>query len=580
MGLSSSENEEEIADAVVVGAGPAGLLAAVMLAQKLPSGSGEGREGGKIRVFDRRPFPPPSPSDESVWRDAARFYLLGLGHRGQKALGAFGAWDGVVKRYCNAVPGRMDWAPDAGPDEGVERIFTDRPAVTQVIAREKLVGCLYEHVRDEYGDRIEVNYGFEVNPTDFGDSDCDGGGDGGGPVKLTVTKCGPADAARLDPLHMLKAEDEPDVLCDVDGSGFELRANLVVAADGTARTVASAMEAHDREERRCKKSFIQRIFSGSPFSVTRYVDDNRRIYKTFPMKVPPGWRGDLNYSARSKDGRVTFDALPADGDGNYYGVLLLREDDELAQRDAAPAAMRRLMDEFLPQFSRLMDDETVASVAKKEPSFLPSFRYAGPRLHQGDRTVILGDCAHTVKPYFGLGANTALEDVQVLGEAIDSTSTIAEAIHLFSKKRAKEAEVLVKLSRGLDHPGTLGTLRFIVPLIVDSIFHNIAPWLFAPNTLAMFQKEGITFVGIRRRKLIDRLGQSVVLAGALCGLGAGCAALLGMLVRMTGRGPVAVMAGLTASVMALGALRRTGFLFLPGLAPADVMPKTQERSSD
>lgn len=179
----------------------------------------------------------------------------------------------------------------------------------------------------------------------------------------------------------------------------------------------------------------------------------------------------------------------------------------------------------------------------------------------------------TAKPYFGLGANTALEDVEVLGEAIDSTSSIGEAIRQFSKKRAKESEVLVKLSRGLDHPGTFGTLRFIIPLIVDSIFHSLAPQLFAPNTLAMFQKEGVTFVGIRRRKWIDRVGQGAVVGGTLCGLLKGFASLVKTLVSLTGWGPSAVVASLTASAALAWALQRARFLFLPGLAPADVMPQ-------
>jgi len=138
----------------------------------------------------------------------------------------------------------------------------------------------------------------------------------------------------------------------------------------------------------------------------------------------------------------------------------------------------------------------------------------------------------------------------------------------------------VKLSRDLDHPGTLGALRFIVPLLVDSIFHKLAPWLFAPNTLAMFQEEGVTFAGIRRRKRIDRVGQCAILGGAVCGLGTGSAALVKTLVSMTGRGPGAVVAGLAASAVGAGVLKRAGFLFLPGLAPADVMPKTQQDNSN
>ena len=139
------------------------------------------------------------------------------------------------------------------------------------------------------------------------------------------------------------------------------------------------------------------------------------MFTSTPFKVPSKWRNDLNYSARSKDGRILFDSLPADLIGNQCGVLLLKKSDELAQENCDPKKLREVFDEVLPQFSVLLDETTIDGIAKKPPSLLPSFRYATPRLHQGDRTVILGDAIHTVKPYFGLGANSALEDVQVSG---------------------------------------------------------------------------------------------------------------------------------------------------------------------
>ena len=187
---------------------------------------------------------------------------------------------------------------------------------------------------------------------------------------------------------------------------------------------------------------IQKLIAEKPFQVRRYEDDNRRVYKTIPMKIPNDWRPDLNYSARTKDGRVNYDALPADRNGNYCGVFLIRETDEFAASDTDPVKFRQLLDENLPQFSPLIDDETVKEVAKKPPSYLPSFRYAGPRLNQGDRTLILGDSAHTVKPYFGLGANSALEDVKFLEEAIDATEDIPSAVHLFSKKGQRNQSLL------------------------------------------------------------------------------------------------------------------------------------------
>jgi len=565
---SSKENGDDSdsisSENVIVGAGPAGLLSAIMLAQKFPN--------QKVKVFDRL-GEPPSPTDNEIWSDVAKFYLIGLGSRGQTALKKYGVWDDV-KAVSTSVLGRKDWSPDSKSDEGVERIFTDRPVMTEVLPREKLVGVLYKHILDNYSNTIELNYGYEIYPEDFGgDHDTNG-------VLLRVSKCDDKvrERSRDSILSGNESGTSEEQLCDIEES-FQLKANLLIAADGTSRTVANAMEKEDKIKLE-SLNMVQRMFASKPFEVTRYVDDNQRVYKTVPMVLPSGWRPDLNYSARTKDGRINFDALPADKNGNYCGVLLLRKDDELAQADTDPTALRALLDENLPQFSALLDDVTVASIAKKPPSFLPSFRYAGPRLHQGAHTVILGDCAHTVKPYFGLGANSALEDVKVLDEVMLESSNMAQAVKKFSDKRADESEALVKISRGLDRPGKLGFLTFVLPLILDSIFHGIAPKIFAPNTIAMLQKEGIGFRGIRRRKMFDRIGQTFVLSSVLSGLSFGAQFGVKKIAKLTGKSSPTILVSFVALSLLGSLLKNKLSLFNSDMAPADVLNKTKSKVTD
>ena len=74
-----------------------------------------------------------------------------------------------------------------------------------------------------------------------------------------------------------------------------------------------------------------------------------------------------------------------------------------------------------------------------------------------------------------------------MGRNVKEHGLSAEAADSFNRERGGEAKALVKLSRGFDRPGSLGFATFILPLILDGIFHGLAPKLFSPNTIAMLQ---------------------------------------------------------------------------------------------
>lgn len=68
----------------------------------------------------------------------------------------------------------------------------------------------------------------------------------------------------------------------------------------------------------------------------------------------------------------------------------------------------------------LMPTEEIAAFATRPPGKLPKFKYAGPDLHFGDKAVVLGDVIHTIKPYFGLGVNSAMDDIAVLRRKLEA----------------------------------------------------------------------------------------------------------------------------------------------------------------
>eukprot|EP00466_Bigelowiella_natans_P012010 jgi/Bigna1/128567/aug1.7_g3275 len=283
--------------------------------------------------------------------------------------------------------------------------------------------------------------------------------------------------------------------------------DFVCGVDGTASAVRDAMGVmHAEQEKQDNDS--GGALDDSPYYM-KYPPSNSRVYRTLKLNLPEGWRKDVNYAARGdKDRELLFDVLPLEREREMLGVLLSRPGNP-QMKDLNVTSSRQLMEDLFPQFSQMASDESLQEFSDKGDSKLPDFAYCNGPLHYRNSTVLLGDAIHTVKPYFGLGVNSALEDILILDDAISACGSMGAALKTYSEVRGPCARALVEMSRSYDRDvrNPINLLSFLVPLLLDNFFNSLAPSVFEKTELGLFQDERISFTEIVQRKKKDRILQ-------------------------------------------------------------------------
>jgi kynurenine 3-monooxygenase len=257
----------------------------------------------------------------------------------------------------------------------------------------------------------------------------------------------PGGGARLtrEPTQCGTADD--DEACAVDDDATTTKATA--AASAVPRRVRRTIPVVARPrvvtvpfvvgaEGASTRNAVMRAMDGDGACATtmvRFEDANPRVYKTIPIKLPSTFRTDLNYSARTKGG-VALECLPTK-EGLLVGILLVKPGDaETCDILESKESLRKYFDEDFPMFAQYVSDEDLELMAGRRLSTLPTFAYAGGEclhrvvedaaaevnaytaLEEVGGACLLGDSIHTVKPYFGLGVNSAFEDVTILGGAV------------------------------------------------------------------------------------------------------------------------------------------------------------------
>jgi 2-polyprenyl-6-methoxyphenol hydroxylase-like FAD-dependent oxidoreductase len=274
---------------------------------------------------------------------------------------------------------------------------------TQVIQRDRIASCLLAEVEKKYKDQISVLHDVECVGLTWLDEEAGAREEAKG-----------GSQQRRGVRVRLHRELEEGKL-----EQWTEDARWVIGADGVRSALRGALEAKTTPSPNNKKK------TEKPVRAHKLPERNEFVYKILPLDLRPkygtgpGWRPDLNYSARTK-GEVTIEALPTK-EGVYVGVVLFRPTCPAIAGIKDKEDARQFFAGSFPQFIDVIKEEDLARFATGPTFRLPSFSYAGPNINYKDNTLLLGDCIHSVKPYFGLGLNSALEDVMSLNRCLDET---------------------------------------------------------------------------------------------------------------------------------------------------------------
>lgn len=445
---------------IVVGSGPVGLATAVMLA----------KQGVRaIEVYDQL-TEPPNPFDSSFWGSfqAERSYNIGVSGRGREAMKALGVMP-LVDAVSAELYGAASWTPSSPNPTYMQQI---RKSPTKCLERDRLTGCFLHWIRQNYADVIKVRFHTQCTDVTWHEQGSDN-------EHCTV--------------QLVDKVSNEVIIC---------KTNFLVGADGANSKVRDCMQAKD-----------------ASVTAKQYEDVNPYEYRTFPIAFPRSNYSHfcpesqhLTFSARTKSG-MNLEALPTK-EGVHLGVVLYRPDTPEITAIKTAADARQFFDTNFPMTKGCISEQGYEKFANSKDCRFPKFQYTFPKLHIGQSTVLLGDSIHCVKPYFGLGVNSGLEDVLVLQKMLQKhSSNVKEALEDFSETRAKEAKALVYMSQRLDR----GIIYFVLPLIIDRLFNKVFPFFSTKTVIALMQDESLTFTQALRRKFLDRILQIGVVGGAMSG---------------------------------------------------------------
>jgi kynurenine 3-monooxygenase len=207
---------------------------------------------------------------------------------------------------------------------------------------------------------------------------------------------------------------------------ISVKHDIVVGADGAFSAVRARMQRLDRFE--YEQDYLEHSYKELTIPA---ASDGSPLLDPNALHIWPRG-GHMMIALPNPDGSFTCTLFwPFGGPDGFESIDTEREIEQIFARDFADAAG------LVPDLA--------AQYLHNPTSSLVTIRCAP--WHIGGHVVLLGDAAHAVVPFYGQGANAALEDVSILMDSLETHHDQFEpAFAAFFVQRKPDADALAELA--------------------------------------------------------------------------------------------------------------------------------------
>ncbi|KAL7302995.1 hypothetical protein TKK_0004220 [Trichogramma kaykai] len=261
------------------------------------------------------------------------------------------------------------------------------------------------------------------------------------------------------------------------GETINTNAEFIIGADGAYSYIRRTMAKRPRFN--CNQTYIDHGYVEVSFPVG---PDNSFIMSKDHLHIWP--RGEFMMIALpNEDGTFT---------GNVFAPFATFE-----ALDTPEKLISFYKDQFPDALDLIGEKKLVSEFFQTSPKTLISIK-CNP-YNVGSRTLIIGDAAHAMVPFYAQGMNAGFEDVLVLSELLDfHNNSLSKAILNFTKVRCDDAHAICDLAmyNYLEMRDLVTKKSFLIRKHLDTILH----WLFPNEWIPLYST--VTFSRMKYRDCI------------------------------------------------------------------------------